>query len=465
MRPAVIPQGCYSRTTLRDFWRQPGGLLCSHERSSSSSLHPDSAGAQTAKVPNFFSRTPFSLGVSKNGPRRARSRLDRARRRTRGDARMLFGRATKDNAYYRTMPRVPRYEFEEIRTRWALESTTAATADDRGTRRAMRAATGLASASHEPYRPLGAVDVDRAMCEAPRREDFPPRRALLDPPRDGPRRPVRRASRPPRPTRPGPPGRRPNAAPARHRRQTRDTPRPTPRLSPTRPRVSRRYLLRAPPPPVPRRARERPPRRLSSASRDAFAASRRVASPPTVRGDRREGERLRIDATRRRREPRGASRASRSRARGDVSTKTRRVGRGGRDAREGRFPRGRLATPRRASTRGGATEGAGDARVVRTHAQDGRVRDGGDARGSRRRSGRVRGRRGGSPFSRVRRRRRQRRGDCGGGGGASGGGARGRVRRARVSKDARQANVGGSPKGGARPQISEHRDARGGRGT
>ena len=176
MRPAVIPQGCYSRTTLRDFWRQPGGLLCSHERSSSSSLHPDSAGAQTAKVPNFFSRTPFSLGVSKNGPRRARSRLDRARRRTRGDARMLFGRATKDDAYYRTMPRVPRYEFEEIRTRWALESTTAATADDRGTRRAMRAATGLASASHEPYRPLGAVDVDRAMCEAPRREDPPPRR-------------------------------------------------------------------------------------------------------------------------------------------------------------------------------------------------------------------------------------------------------------------------------------------------
>ena len=89
---------------------------------------------------------------------------------------MLFGRATKDDAYYRTMPRVPRYEFEEIRTRWALESTTAATADDRGTRRAMRAATGLASASHEPYRPLGAVDVDRAMCEAPRREDPPPRR-------------------------------------------------------------------------------------------------------------------------------------------------------------------------------------------------------------------------------------------------------------------------------------------------
>lgn len=88
---------------------------------------------------------------------------------------MLFGRATKDDAYYRTMPRVPRYEFEETRTRWALESTTAATADDRESRRAMRAATGLASASHEPYRPLGAVDVDRAMCEAPRREDPPPR--------------------------------------------------------------------------------------------------------------------------------------------------------------------------------------------------------------------------------------------------------------------------------------------------
>jgi hypothetical protein len=87
---------------------------------------------------------------------------------------MLFGRATRDDAYYRAMPRVPRYEFEETRTRWALESTTAATADDRETRRAMRAATGLASASHEPYRPLGAVDVDRAMCEAPRREDPPP---------------------------------------------------------------------------------------------------------------------------------------------------------------------------------------------------------------------------------------------------------------------------------------------------
>ena len=331
MRPAVIPQGCYSRTTLRDFWRQPGGLLCSHERSSSSSLHPDSAGAQTAKVPNFFSRTPFSLGVSKNGPRRARSRLDRARRRTRGDARMLFGRATKDNAYYRTMPRVPRYEFEEIRTRWALESTTAATADDRGTRRAMRAATGLASASHEPYRPLGAVDVDRAMCEAPRREDFPPRRPSRTRRATAPVAPSdARRDRPVRPDRDRPvddqtpPRRVIDVRRAILRDQLRASRR---RVHACRAGIS---FARASSP-VPRRARERPPRRLSSASRDAFAASLRVASPPTVRGDRREGERLRIDATRRRREPRGASRASRSRARGDVSTKTRRVGRGGRD--------------------------------------------------------------------------------------------------------------------------------------
>ena len=218
---------------------------------------------------------------------------------------MLFGRATKDDAY-QTMPRVPRYEFEETRTRWALESTTAATADDRETRRAMRAATGLASASHEPYRPLGAVDVDRAMCEAPRREDPrpdpPPGTAAREPPSPRPRR----RGRPVRPDHDPLPDDEP--PPPRHRRRT--PPRPTrasrdasARVAPVSPSFlllpsldassapSSSYVtlgvVKSPPPPKPRSPR--------------VSASLRLRPSEATPRERR----LRIDATRRGRESAG----------------------------------------------------------------------------------------------------------------------------------------------------------------
>ena len=80
VRPAIIPPGCYSRTTLREFWRQPGAFGLERRRPVNARAS-GSGGRQTGQSHIIFSLTPFSLGVSKNGPL-ARALASRSRAAT-----------------------------------------------------------------------------------------------------------------------------------------------------------------------------------------------------------------------------------------------------------------------------------------------------------------------------------------------------------------------------------------------